>query len=338
MLNKDQYNQDEYNDYYRQETEGAEIGGSDEESGIISKLIILLVILALSIAAYFGYKTINNSQSDEIDSSLQVSAESTLPQNVQNDQKEEHEKIIEEESIPAEAIQEEPIKQITMPKPKVVVQEKVEVSEPKSTETKTAVTTQDTVTKVVNNAVTTTQGKMSPEEIAAVVAAVMQQMNQVNKSTSSTAIKQDITLMNELSDSEVDSVSEDLIKELEGMDISENTKIDNSEKQVDVYNKVNVQDVSGEDTLSQLSNEINSVIKEGIEKDTTVTYTQSLKSEVNVRKNEMRIIVVRKGDTLGRIAKRAYGNVMAYEKIYRANPEVTRPDRIYIGQKLRIPN
>jgi len=48
--------------------------------------------------------------------------------------------------------------------------------------------------------------------------------------------------------------------------------------------------------------------------------------------------VVKKGDTLGKIAKRAYGNAMAYKKIYQANPEVTRPDRIYIGQKLRIPN
>ena len=57
------------------------------------------------------------------------------------------------------------------------------------------------------------------------------------------------------------------------------------------------------------------------------------------RKNEMRIIVVRRGDTLGKIAKRAYGNVMEYRKIYKANPDILkRPDRIYVGQKLRIPN
>ena len=120
--------------------------------------------------------------------------------------------------------------------------------------------------------------------------------------------------------------------------MNEHTQIDNSAKQIDVYNKVNMQDVSGADTLSQLSEQINSVLQESASNDKVTTYTQSLKSEVDVRKNEMRIIVVRKGDTLGKIAKRAYGNVMDYKKIHKANPELTRPDRIYIGQKLRIPN
>lgn len=310
MLNKDEYNQEEYNDYYRQEVEGAELGNSDDEgAGLMSKLMVLLVLLALSIAGYFGYKAMNSSSIDDLDTSLQVSAEASLPQSVQEEPQEVA--VVKTEVTPIKIAKIEPVKSI-----------------------------QSTVTSEVSKAVST-QGKMSPEEVAAVVAAVMQQMNQEKSSntvTISAAAKKDVALIDELSSSKVDSVSADLIKELEGVDISENTQVDNSKKQVDVYNKVNVQNVSGADTLSQLSDQINSVMNEGVSKDKTATYTNSLKSEVDVHKNEMRIIVVRKGDTLGRIAKRAYGNEMDYKKIYRANPEVTRPERIYIGQKLRIPN
>ncbi len=306
MLNKDEYNQEEYNDYYRQEVEGSEVGSSDEEGGLISKLIILLVILALAIAGYFGYKAMNSSPAEAMDTSLQVSAESTLPQSVQ----------------------EEPAKVVSKPVTKEVA---------KAVPTKSI---ESTVTTEVTKAIST-QGKMSAEEVAAVVAAVMQQMNQEKNSDAATApaaVKQDVVLMDKLSDSEVDSVSKDLINELENVDMNQNTQINNSQEQVDVYNKVNVQNVSGEDTLSQLSAQINLVMAEEVNKDKAESYTNSLRSEVDVRKNEMRIIVVRQGDTLGKIAKRAYGNVMDFQKIYRANPELTRPDRIYIGQKLRIPN
>jgi nucleoid-associated protein YgaU len=328
MLNKDEYNQEEYNDYYRQEVEGAEIGNSEEEeSGFMSKLIMLLVLLALAIAGYFGYKAMNNSAVDDIDTSLQVSAESSLPQSMQEEpepitvietKKEVEVEVVEskKELEPINVVQNEPIK--TEPTPSV----------------------ESSVTSEVTKAIAT-QGKMSSAEVAAVVTAVMQQMNQQKSSETSSAplaVKEDVALMNELSNSEVDSVSSDLVKGLESVEISEHTKVNNSKKKIDVYNKVNVQDVTGADTLSQLSNQINAVMKEKVTQDKAENYTNSLKSEVDVRKNEMRIIVVRKGDTLGKIAKRAYGNVMNYEKIYKANPELTRPDRIYIGQKIRIPN
>jgi nucleoid-associated protein YgaU len=44
------------------------------------------------------------------------------------------------------------------------------------------------------------------------------------------------------------------------------------------------------------------------------------------------------GDTLWRIAERQYGNGSHYMKIFEANTDVLEhPDRIYPGQKLRIP-
>ena len=339
MLNKDEYNQEEYEEYYRQETGATTEQSHNEKSGLLGKLIILLILLALAIAGYFGYKAMNNQSTvttteEDIDDSLKVSAESSLPQSIQEKDAEEKEPIVKKEEV--------------KPETKKVVVESKEIIETIK-ETKPVEVLNDKPVNKIESAVTSevtkavsTEGKMSPKEIAAVVAAVMKQMKQDNsseKSTDTAEVKENSLLIEELSDSKVDSVSEDLMNELERVDISENTKIDNSQKQIDVYNKVNVQDTSGSDTLSQLSEQISSLIEEEDDnKNQAATYTQSLKSEVTVRANEMRIIVVKKGDTLGKIAKRAYGNAMDFKKIYQANPEVTRPDRIYIGQKLRIPN
>jgi nucleoid-associated protein YgaU len=67
-------------------------------------------------------------------------------------------------------------------------------------------------------------------------------------------------------------------------------------------------------------------------------YTQSIKKEVKTRTKEMRYIVVKKGDTLGGIARKAYGDAREYKKIFEANPDILRrADMINIGQKLRIP-
>lgn len=47
---------------------------------------------------------------------------------------------------------------------------------------------------------------------------------------------------------------------------------------------------------------------------------------------------VEKGDTLSAISKKFYGNANLYNGIFEANrPMLTHPDKIYPGQKLRIP-
>ena len=51
-----------------------------------------------------------------------------------------------------------------------------------------------------------------------------------------------------------------------------------------------------------------------------------------------RFYVIEKGDTLFGIAKAFYGNGMKYPKLFEANREVIEdPDKIYPGQKIRIP-
>lgn len=45
------------------------------------------------------------------------------------------------------------------------------------------------------------------------------------------------------------------------------------------------------------------------------------------------------GDTLGAIAKRYYGNASKYTKIFEANRDIlSDPNKIYPGQKIRIPS
>lgn len=52
----------------------------------------------------------------------------------------------------------------------------------------------------------------------------------------------------------------------------------------------------------------------------------------------MSTYVVVKGDSLSKIAQRAYGDGKKWRKIYEANRDVIKdPDLIYPGQSLRIP-
>jgi nucleoid-associated protein YgaU len=47
---------------------------------------------------------------------------------------------------------------------------------------------------------------------------------------------------------------------------------------------------------------------------------------------------IKSGDTLGKIAKQFYGSAGKYTRIFEANRDVIEnPDRIYPGQKIRIP-
>jgi nucleoid-associated protein YgaU len=51
-----------------------------------------------------------------------------------------------------------------------------------------------------------------------------------------------------------------------------------------------------------------------------------------------KFVTVEKGDTLSAISKRVYGDPNKYQKIFDANkPMLSHPDKIYLGQTLRIP-
>jgi nucleoid-associated protein YgaU len=348
MLNKDQYNQDEYNDYYQQEIRGAETNSSvEEEPSKKGGILILLGVIILAVAGYFGYTTMNTSTADSItDETIVVQKEVEEPaQSIQTVEKpksiEESVEIVEKEVVPAS-----PKESIQTVKEEAIQEETKTPKDDEITEVS------NSVQKAIGN-----EQKMSPEEIAKVVQMVMSQMaskseeepqDQDTAKKEEPAVVLDTELISALSGTDTDSVDDEDQKLEDALNnINETTKdtsIKNDDKAVDTYNKVKISENTGDDELSKLSSQISSLISDKTTSDQTnnskkeKTYTESLKQEVVTRKNEMRIIVVRKGDTLGRIAKRAYGNVMEYKKIYKANPDILkRPDRIYVGQKLRIP-
>lgn len=67
------------------------------------------------------------------------------------------------------------------------------------------------------------------------------------------------------------------------------------------------------------------------------TYVRSVNLLAGERQNQNRTIRVRRGDTLFKIARRAYGDGDQYPKIYKANPHLRNPNLIAIGDILRVP-
>jgi nucleoid-associated protein YgaU len=127
---------------------------------------------------------------------------------------------------------------------------------------------------------------------------------------------------------------------------SKNTP-DTSDKKIDTFNKVIIdRSITKVNAIAQdLSNIIKNakirVTKEKDENSTSnkkIAYTEALKDEAEVRKGEMKYVTVRSGDSLYKIAKRAYGDATYFEIIFEANSDVlkTKTD-LKIGQKLRVP-
>ena len=65
--------------------------------------------------------------------------------------------------------------------------------------------------------------------------------------------------------------------------------------------------------------------------------TQTINSKVD-REENVRTIIVQKGDTLYTLADKAYGNASYYRLIFDANPKILKSKRdLKIGQVLRVP-
>ncbi len=65
-------------------------------------------------------------------------------------------------------------------------------------------------------------------------------------------------------------------------------------------------------------------------------YKIALEKESNIRKNAVRSITIKKGETLWSIAQRAYGNGILYKKIIEANPQ-SNLKQLFVGQVIRVP-
>lgn len=47
--------------------------------------------------------------------------------------------------------------------------------------------------------------------------------------------------------------------------------------------------------------------------------------------------IIKSGDTLSKLAEKYYGDKMRYMEIVRANPFITNPDLVRIGEEIEIP-
>lgn len=153
---------------------------------------------------------------------------------------------------------------------------------------------------------------------------------------------QDIALIVQIIMSQIDTKKEIPLEEQ--LVAVEQKKFEHrSLKESNHYNKViltsNAINQVQNSALMELSNNINSVLNQQENNKFTDNYEQEIKKEVQFRTNEMRVIIVQRGDTLSRIAKKAYGDYDAYPKIFAANPEIIKnPNQIFVGQRLRIPS
>lgn len=302
MLNKDQYNEDIYNDVYAQAARGAEIKHSKTKRGK-SKLVLILLLLALiGTVGYFVWKNLN-----PIKETTNTSIETTS--------------VVEAKE---ESLEE-------------ALQKTLEASE------KETVTTTDIV---VNIASKTGDGKMSPTDIARIVQLVTQQMQaekkiEDEKVLESTKVKDSLEASLENVETDTLFYEKIVVDSIDGSQKKEAT----IDTKTNTYNKIVLKksDTNNNltDELTQLSMEISNVIdsdNDDITDTTSSTYTSSLSQEANTRSKEMRYHIVKKGDTLAGIALKIYGSTQDYIKLYDANPDILRrADKIYIGQRLRIP-
>lgn len=108
----------------------------------------------------------------------------------------------------------------------------------------------------------------------------------------------------------------------------------------DYYNRVAVEPSSN--TSSQLQNQINQFFtqkKMGAVNQLQSTYVENLSKESEVRKNEVRSIALKRGESIWVLAERAYGDGFQYHKIMKANPHITEKSARFLatGTLIRVP-
>jgi len=311
------------------------VQSGDNDKKFLYTLLILLVILfiiALGLIAFLGGKYFGGSNVQTV-----VQKPATVTQ-----------EPVKKVAQPVAKVE---TKVVSQPKPAKVVESSdttelealVQEEEKPTPKPKSAV--ENTITKVVSK---TTKKGLSKEELAAIAQMVAKELEKAKStpqptansgSTSAKTNKADQALVASLQEAETDTLKDNSVDTTK---VKHNSNVKaSSNKKVDTFNKVVINKKSGgSDDLSKLSAEIDTILQsEDVKKEKkSLKYKKTFDKEASVRANEMRFIVVKKGDTLGSIANRAYGRASAYVKIYKANPNLVKnPNRIYVGMKLRVP-
>ena len=184
-----------------------------------------------------------------------------------------------------------------------------------------------------------TVSSINAEQIATITKSIITQIKQDSTNKSIPTDKNN-ALYTKLMKSSVDTLDDrKLDLTATNATISADEKNSTTNKQIDDFNKVIVTPKLSKNNISQVYKKFNKVVQE--RESTAIensSYSKNIKKEVKTRKNAMRIITVKRGDTLSSLAQKAYGKASAYNKIFAANPDLIKnKDKIFIGQKLRVP-
>ncbi len=187
------------------------------------------------------------------------------------------------------------------------------------------------------------------EEMQSILQTMMAKLEKKEKENDTNSSKLTTSEEKDVGDALLSSLEDIQVDQMEDINLEADLSVDNnskkittisSDKNIDRYNKVVVKNnTDSYAKVDELLLKIGNMVKEMNEKPTVKsTYTKSITKEISVREDEMRIIVVKSGDSLSKIAKRVYGSAQAYDRILKANPDLIKnSNHIFIGQRLRVP-
>ncbi len=300
---------------------------SNSDKKFIYTILILLVILfiiVLGVVIYFGSKMFNNATNNTTTPLVVNEAKKVMNINATSNQKNNERITNKNENNKEDIAQLESILE---------------------TSSKVKRKNNDNIQKAVASA--TENMKLSQKDLQKIAALVAEQLSKQeikikNKEKINNQEKSNMSSEEELVKS-LQAASTDTLKEnkiaFNSMDIDNNRKINNTKK-LDTFNKVIIKENNSNenDEFVKLSKEIDDILQTEDVKKVEQKENKKFRNIVETRTKELRFIIVKPGDTLSSLARRAYGKASAYVKIYKANPDLIKnPNKIYIGQKLRVP-
>ncbi len=205
--------------------------------------------------------------------------------------------------------------------------------------------------KVINQPVVQKQRKgLNKEELAIIIKTVLEQMQKEQLKEKNSPVKktveksEDSELLKSLQNTKLDEIKtkkqkKEIKKSVRKKLAFKKIKQKIIKKEI-VYNAVVIdkKEVKSASDLARLYASINKISRNKKRKILNSAYTKKIRKEIIIRKNSMRTIKVRKGDTLSSIALRAYGKSSLYNKIFEANPDLlANPNNLRVGQVLRVP-
>jgi len=304
----------------------------------IIAILVLLFLLALGVIAFLGSKYFNSKQVNTTQSEVVKSVDTNKEEKVAQPKKVEIAKTtkVQKVSIENNSKKEADTKGL---------EQLIKSSETKEeTKAKDEPKVEPKIKQAVNAVANQSKGgvKLSKEEMATIAKLVAQELAKNNKlsnnNAKSASSNKDTSLVKALEAAPTDTLKEKKIdtSKVASGDVKAKS---NSNKKIDTFNKVIVkQKTNGDDEFAKLTQEIDSILNTKDVKAVQSKNQKAIDAEVKEREKELRFIVVKQGDTLSSIARRAYGKSSAYRIIYQANPGLIKnPNRIYIGMKLRVP-